>query len=62
MFVSPSFRRITVLMARFPKVGKPPKPCPEMLLTSIFHRQRHIIVMMRARREVDVDANVLVVE
>ena len=36
MFVSPSFRRIVVLIERLPNVGSPPKPVPEMLLNSIF--------------------------
>ena len=35
MFVSPSFRRIVVLMRRLPNVGSPPKPVPEMLVTEI---------------------------
>ena len=34
-FVSPSCRRITVLISRLPKVGRPPNPVPEMLLTRI---------------------------
>ncbi len=36
MFVSPSLRRITVLMNRLPKVGRSPKPVPETLLISTF--------------------------
>ena len=62
MFVSPSFSRMTVLIARLPNVGSPPKPVPEMLLTSNLQRQRHLVVVVRARRDVDVDADVLVVE
>ena len=34
MLVSPSFRRIVVLIWRLPKVGSPPNPVPEMLLMS----------------------------
>ena len=37
MFVSPSLSRMTVLMNRLPKVGKPPNPSPETLLTSTFN-------------------------
>src|SRR5262249_12887043 len=36
MFVSPSRSRMTVLISRFPKVGRPPNPVPEMLLTDTF--------------------------
>ena len=36
MLVSPSLRRITVLIERLPNVGSPPKPVPEMLLNSTF--------------------------
>ena len=36
MFVSPSRRRMTVLIERLPNVGRPPKPLPEMLLISTF--------------------------
>ncbi len=36
MFVSPSFSRIVVLISRLPKVGRPPKPVPEMLLSATF--------------------------
>ena len=34
MFVSPSRRRMTVLISRLPNVGSPPKPVPEMLVTA----------------------------
>ena len=35
MLVSPSRSRITVVIERLPNVGRPPKPSPEMLLSSI---------------------------
>ena len=36
MLVSPSRRRMTVVIERLPKVGRSPKPVPEMLLSSTF--------------------------
>ena len=36
MFVSPSFRRMVVVISRLPNVGRPPNPLPDMLLTAIF--------------------------
>ena len=36
MLVSPSFSRMTVVTDRLPNVGRPPKPVPEMLLSSSF--------------------------
>ena len=62
MLVSPSFSRIVVLISRLPKVGSPPKPVPDWLLSDDLQRQRHLVVVMRARRDVDVHADVLVIE
>ena len=61
MFVSPSRRRMVVLISRLPNVGSPPKPVPEMLVHRDVQRQRHVVVVMGARRDVDVHADVLVV-
>ncbi len=34
MFVSPSRSRMTVVISRLPKVGSPPKPVPDKLVTA----------------------------
>ena len=52
---------MTVLISRLPNVGRFPKPVPEMLLTDTFNA-RDLVVVMRSRRDVDVDADVFVVE
>ena len=51
-----------MLISRLPNVGRPPNPVPEMLGHRDLQRQRHVVVVMRARRDVDVHADVLVVE
>ena len=61
-FVSPSCRRITVLISRLPNVGQPAEAGPGNAADQDPQRQRHLAVVMRARRDVDVHADVLVVE
>ena len=47
-----------VLDLAVPNVGISPKPVPEMLVTEIVERQRDVVVEVRPRRDVDVDADV----
>ena len=48
-----------MVISRLPNVGRPPNPVPEQARDDHLQRQRHVVVVVRPRRDVDVHADVL---